>query len=127
MIKVSIVMPAYNEEKVILDSVRSLLQSDRTDFEVIVVDDGAATGATLRIALRVLRERGAMRLIVALPVAPVDVLEKLHALAEDVICLEIPSSFRAVGAHYRDFRQVDDQEVVLILEQANGACDHRLH
>ncbi|VVT10160.1 Predicted phosphoribosyltransferase [Hoeflea sp. EC-HK425] len=94
---------------------------------VIVVDDGAATGATLRIALRVLRERGATRLIVALPVAPVDVVEKLHALAEDVICLEIPSSFRAVGAHYRDFRQVDDQEVVRILEQANGACDHRLH
>ena len=94
---------------------------------VIVVDDGAATGATLRIALRVLRERGAKRLIVALPVAPADVLEELHALAEDVICLEIPSSFRAVGAHYRDFRQVDDQEVVRILEHANGVSGQRLN
>lgn len=94
---------------------------------VIVVDDGAATGATLRIALRVLRERGARRLIVALPVAPAEVLDALRPLADDMVCLESPSSFRAVGAYYRDFRQVDDQDVIRILEQANAGRDKRLN
>ena len=94
---------------------------------VIVVDDGAATGATLRIALRVLRERGAKRLVAALPVAPAEVLDALRALADDVVCLESPSSFRAVGAYYRDFRQVDDQDVIRILEQANAGRDNRLN
>jgi putative phosphoribosyl transferase len=92
---------------------------------VIVVDDGAATGATLRIALRVLRQRGAGRLVVALPVAPAEVLDGLRPLADDVVCLETPSSFRAVGAHYRDFRQVDDEHVIRILGQTTAGRDQR--
>lgn len=92
---------------------------------VIVVDDGAATGATLRIALRVLRERGAGRLVVALPVAPAEALDGLRSLADDVVCLETPSSFRAVGAYYQDFRQVDDEDVIRILGQTTAGRDQR--
>jgi putative phosphoribosyl transferase len=94
------------------------------DKTVIIVDDGAATGATLRVALTVLRERGAKRLIVALPVAPAEILNDLRRLADDVICLESPSSFRSVGDHYGVFDQVGDQEVIRILAQMETGTDH---
>ncbi|MDP2122455.1 MAG: phosphoribosyltransferase [Hoeflea sp.] len=84
---------------------------------VVVVDDGVATGATLRAALQVLRQRGAARLILALPVAPAEVLEDLRRLADSVICLSTPSPFHAVGAHYAVFDQVTDLEVIRILDE----------
>ena len=86
----------------------------------MLVDDGAATGATLRAALPVLRQRGAGRLIVALPVAPADVLAELRRLADEVICLHTPSPFHAVGAHYAVFDQVSDLEVIRILDEMRG-------
>ena len=89
------------------------------DKTVVVVDDGVATGATLRAALHVLRQRGARRLIVALPVGPEDTLDDLRRLADEVICLECPSPFRAVGAHYAVFNQVTDNEVIGILAEMN--------
>ena len=84
---------------------------------VVVVDDGVATGATLRAALHVLRQRGAKRLIVALPVAPAEQLDELQRLADEVVCLECPSPFVAVGAHYAVFDQVEDSEVIRILDE----------
>lgn len=81
----------------------------------IVVDDGVATGATLRAALTALRALGPARVVVAVPVGPPAVVAALGALADEVICLETPPHFRAVGAHYADFPQVSDAEVQALL------------
>jgi putative phosphoribosyl transferase len=82
---------------------------------VLVVDDGIATGATMRAALALIRAAGPARLLVAVPVAPPEALAELRDMCDDVICLECPRDFRAVGAHYRDFAQVGDAEVIEIL------------
>ena len=82
---------------------------------VIVVDDGLATGATMISALHALRAQKPARLICAVPVAPPDTLEKIRAYADEVVCLEAPEFFRAVGQFYADFPQVEDAEVEAIL------------
>jgi predicted phosphoribosyltransferase len=84
---------------------------------VIVVDDGLATGATMISALHALRAKQPARLICAVPVAPPDTLEKIRPYADEVVCLDAPEFFRAVGQFYRDFPQVDDAEVEAILRQ----------
>jgi predicted phosphoribosyltransferase len=83
----------------------------------IVIDDGVATGATTRAALRATRMRNPQRLVLAVPVAPTDHLDELRAEADDVVCLESHALFGAIGAYYRDFRQVSDQEVIAALER----------
>ena len=85
---------------------------------VIVVDDGLATGATMISALHALRAQKPARLICAVPVAPPDTLEKIHGYADEVVCLQAPPFFQAVGQFYADFPQVDDSEVEEILRQA---------
>lgn len=85
---------------------------DCRDKVVLVVDDGLATGNTMRAALRLLRARGVARLIAAVPVAAASSLEEVRTEADDVLCLYTPSSFRAVGEWYSDFAQVGDQEVM---------------
>lgn len=85
---------------------------------VIVVDDGLATGATMISALHALRARKPARLICAVPVAPPDTLEKIEGYADEVVCLQAPPFFQAVGQFYADFPQVDDSEVEAILRQA---------
>jgi putative phosphoribosyl transferase len=82
---------------------------------VVVVDDGIATGASMRAALRWLRAQGAVRVIVAIPVAPATGLSAIESLADQVICLERPHPFHAVGVHYADFPQVSDAEVGALL------------
>jgi putative phosphoribosyl transferase len=81
----------------------------------IVVDDGIATGTTVRAALRALRRRRPQRLVLAVPVAPPDTVERLRAEVDDLVCLAEPPYFHAVGAHYADFHQVSDDEVVATL------------
>lgn len=83
---------------------------------VIVVDDGLATGATMISALHGLRANHPRRLVCAVPVAPPDTLEKVAEMADEVVCLETPWSFRAVAQFYRYFPQVDDDEVIEILK-----------
>lgn len=85
---------------------------------VVVVDDGIATGTTVRAALKALRRRGVARLVLAVPVAPHDTLTTLRAEVDEVICLAEPMPFRAVGLHYADFHQVSDDEVVAALRDA---------
>ncbi len=85
---------------------------------VIVVDDGLATGATMISALHALRAQKPARLICAVPVAPPDTLEKIRPYADEVVCLEAPVFFRAVGQFYADFPQIEDVEVEAILRQA---------
>jgi predicted phosphoribosyltransferase len=81
----------------------------------IVVDDGVATGATMRAAIRALRRRGPAAIVIAVPVASPETLVLLAEEADRAICLETPSDFYAVGAAYRDFSQVEDAEVTAIL------------
>lgn len=85
---------------------------------VIVVDDGVATGTTMRAALRGLRQRQPARVVLALPVGPPDTVAALRAEADEVVCLRQPMPFRAIGLHYRDFHQLDDEEVVAALDRA---------
>ncbi len=82
---------------------------------VIVVDDGIATGATTRAALQAIRMRKPSKLVLAIPVAPTDTLEKLRGEADEVVCLEDYEIFGAIGLFYSDFRQVSDTEVTDIL------------
>jgi predicted phosphoribosyltransferase len=88
---------------------------------VIVVDDGLATGATMISALHALRAKQPAKLICAVPVAPPDTLEKIRGYADEVVCLQAPMFFQAVGQFYADFPQVDDVDVIEILRQAGHA------
>jgi len=84
---------------------------------VLLVDDGIATGLTMMAAIKEMRTREAKKIIVAIPVSPVDVYWTLKELADDVICLKVDESYLgAVGAYYDDFRQVTDQEVIEVLK-----------
>lgn len=82
---------------------------------VVVVDDGLATGATMVAALHGLRQRRPARLVCAVPVASAEALALVRPLADEVVCLQVPRLFQAVGQFYRDFPQVEDDEVVALL------------
>jgi len=86
-----------------------------TGRSVVIVDDGVATGATMRAAILVARANGAKDVTVAVPVAPPDVVDMLEALADHVVCLSQPEPFSSVGTWYRDFEAVDDREVQALL------------
>jgi predicted phosphoribosyltransferase len=93
---------------------------DLTRTCAIVVDDGIATGATVVAALRAVRTLHPARLVVAVPVAPPDSLARLAKEADEVVCLQAPEEFHAVGQFYADFTQVDDQTVLAVLGGAGG-------
>lgn len=82
----------------------------------IVIDDGLATGATMEAAVKAMREAGAGRIVVAVPVAPADTVARLQQYADEVLCLETPVHFWSVGGHYRAFPQLEDADVVKILD-----------
>jgi len=84
----------------------------------IVVDDGIATGTTVRAALKALRRRNPARLVLAVPVAPSDTLAELRNEVDQIVCLAEPYPFEAIGLHYRDFHQVPDDEVLAALDAA---------
>ena len=86
-----------------------------TGRPVIVVDDGLATGASMRAAVKALRRRGATHVVVAVPVAPPDTVARLEEEGAEVICPLVSESFTGVGAFYRDFAQLTDDEVVAAL------------
>jgi len=79
--------------------------------EVIIVDDGLATGSTMLAAVRALRHQGAKRIVVAVPVGPPSTCDAMRREADEVVCLSSPEPFDAVGAWYEDFTQVSDREV----------------
>lgn len=83
----------------------------------IVIDDGVATGATTRAALRATRMRNPKKLVLAVPVAPTDSLVALREEVDDLVCLEDHEFFGAIGFYYSDFRQVSDEEVIALLKR----------
>lgn len=85
----------------------------------IVIDDGIATGATVRAALKALRRQEPRKLVLAVAVAPPDAIKRLRAEVDEIICLETPEPFYAIGIYYRDFGQVSDEEVIALLAQAS--------
>jgi putative phosphoribosyl transferase len=84
----------------------------------IIVDDGIATGATMRVALRAARRRAPARLVLAVPVAPPETLAELAKEADESVCLETPDMLGAIGFYYRDFHQMSDAEVTDMLARA---------
>jgi putative phosphoribosyl transferase len=92
---------------------------DMEDRDVVLVDDGFATGVTAIAALRSLRRSHARRLILAVPVCGPDAAQRLVGVAHEVVCLAQPAFFRAVGGAYEDFSPTSDDEVVRLLECAN--------
>jgi putative phosphoribosyl transferase len=92
-------------------------RADVAGRTAIVIDDGIATGATIRAALRATRMREPKKLVVAVPVAPPDSLEALRGEADDIVCVEQHDLLGAIGAYYADFQQVSDREVIETLKR----------
>lgn len=88
---------------------------------VILVDDGVATGATMKAAIVTLKEEKLDKLIVALPVGHPDVADEIEKMVDEFICIETPLDFMAVGAYYHDFTQVSDAEVIELLQRSAGS------
>ena len=85
---------------------------------MILVDDGLATGATMRAAVLALRQERPARIVVAVPVAAAETCDEFRAIVDDIICAETPSPFYAVGLWYEDFAQTTDDEVHDLLTEA---------
>jgi putative phosphoribosyl transferase len=92
-------------------------RAEIADRVAIIVDDGIATGATTRAALRATRMRSPKKLVLAVPVAPTETLTALRPEADEIVCLEAHEDFGALGFYYGDFRQVSDQEVIELLSR----------
>lgn len=90
---------------------------DLKDRTVIIVDDGIATGGTVKAVLKGVRKNQPRKIILAVPVAPRSTLVELSDQCDEIICLHTPSPFGAVGAFYRDFNQTDDSEVISLMSQ----------
>ena len=88
------------------------------DRVVILVDDGLATGATMRAAVKALRQRGVAKIVVAVPVGPPDTCREFEDEADETICASAPEFFQAVGQYYEDFSQTSDEEVRDLLARA---------
>lgn len=92
------------------------------DKTIIVVDDGVATGNTLLVTIGLVKKQEPKKIIVAIPVAPPSAIKLLESTPDidEVVCLQVPHNFHAVGQFYEEFRQVSDQEAIRILEEANA-------
>ncbi|MEW6002550.1 MAG: phosphoribosyltransferase [Nitrospirota bacterium] len=85
---------------------------------IILVDDGVATGATTKAAIETLKKEKIKELVVAIPVSPPQTADELKKMADEFVCIETPYDFMAVGAHYLDFTQVSDEEVIDLLKKS---------
>ncbi|MFL5815657.1 MAG: phosphoribosyltransferase family protein [Bdellovibrionia bacterium] len=92
--------------------------TDIRDRTVILVDDGLATGVTARVSIQALREMGAERVVLAIPVGAPDTVEAMAKVADQVICLELPQGFYSVGSWYENFEQTNDEEVIELLSES---------
>jgi putative phosphoribosyl transferase len=92
---------------------------------VILVDDGLATGSSMRAAVRAVREQQPAQIVVAVPLAPAGICEELGGEADEVVCARTPEPFVAIGIWYEDFPQVSDGEIRELLAKADGHADGR--
>ncbi len=116
---------AIARQKAELDRRRAVYLGDREHIDpkgrtAIVVDDGLATGATMKAALIGLKRAGPARIVVALPVAPKPALQEIYDQADDILCIHPVTAFRGVGAVYRDFHQLTDEETVRLLDEVRS-------
>ncbi len=97
-----------------------------TDRAIILADDGAATGSTMRAAIRLIRTRRPRQIIAAVPVAPPSTVRELSQLADEVVCLWSPRGFVAISQAYDDFRQISDSEVTMLIDESRErfAAEH---
>lgn len=112
------------KEKVVIRERLALYQQhssfpDLTNQTVILVDDGIATGATMRVAIKAMRSRHVVKVIVAVPVAATDSLIWLQKLSDKVVCLYDRQDFYGVGAYYENFSQVEDDQIIQLLDIAS--------
>lgn len=117
---------AERRERVELERRNRLFRGDAPPLDlagktVIVVDDGLATGSTVSAAVAVLRKQRAKRIVLAVPVAPLETIERIRPSVDELVYLETPEPFGAVGYWYVDFAQVEDAEVVATLARAREA------
>ena len=96
---------------------------DLENKTVIIVDDGIATGNTILAAVKLLRMKKPAKLVVAVPVAPLDSARRMEAYVDDFICCHTPKRFYGVGEFYEDFSDVDEEHVIALLEKANNALE----
>ena len=92
---------------------------------VILVDDGIATGFTIKAAIKSIQKAGATEIVIAVPVAPSDVVEDLLEVVDRVVCLESPYPFYAVGMFYEDFHETSDSEVIELFTEQTGQKEDR--
>jgi putative phosphoribosyl transferase len=112
------------EEQVELERREGAYRNGRSPVElrdrvVIMVDDGLATGATMKAAVQAVRARAPLRIVVAVPVGPPDTCRELERVADEIVCARSPHHFSAVGQWYLDFAETTDQEVRDLLRRAN--------
>ena len=106
------------EKKEVRERIKRFGQGKKYDFkgkEVLLIDDGIATGSTAEAAIKYLKKVGAKRVILAVPVGPSDTIRRLNKLTDGVVILESPKVFSAVGQFYQNFPQVTDEEVMQLL------------
>lgn len=106
-----------------LDRRAALYRGDRPPLQVagktvLLVDDGLATGASVYAAVEALRQMQPAKLVVAVPVAPPATWAWLRKVVDEIVCLDLPDTFLAVGAFYKDFAQVEDEEVIELLHRS---------
>ena len=111
-----------NQELAEIERRRSRYIGDRSRAEVegqvaIIIDDGIATGATTLAAIQAVRSRKPRELVLAVPVAPLDTVKKLHSEVDAIVCLDTPEDMGAIGYFYRDFHQIRDEEVIAALKR----------
>ena len=91
---------------------------DLTGKIALLVDDGIATGYTIKAAIKSARAFGVKKIIIAIPHGPPDIIKELHTMADEIVVLETPAAYFAVGAHYAEFPEVNDDEVIKLLRMS---------
>jgi putative phosphoribosyl transferase len=107
---------------------RTLYRGSRSPLSIagktaVLVDDGAATGTTMKVAIRALKRRSPTAIVVALPIAPPETVAELSQEADRIVCLAQPPHFRALGYYYRNFEQLDDEDVLAALGRGREGRD----
>ena len=101
------------------------LLTDVSNHTVLLVDDGIATGSSIRAAITILKQHQPKRIVVAVPVAPLVVCEELKNVVDEVVCLSMPEAFYAIGLWYKNFAQTTDSKVRNLLEKSSPTVNNQ--